>query len=1115
MNEAVPADPHIERSLGLLKDFQEATVDVVYRRMFNDGQPRMLVADEVGLGKTIVAKGIIARHLKKRLEQGNTKPFRVTYICSNQIIGQENVRKLDIYPHEQSLDRSLNRLMFLALKPQSDHDSLLRLNTLTPGTSFRSSEHAGEQRERKIIYSLLMNDKEMLADVPNGLACLLRGPVQRPAEEWASHLEERRLNRFETAIRDDLPAKYLSLIKSSPLRHADSVLSNVPGSTASTLYEAVLEYACLLDFENFDRYKRGSLEIIRQLRKALGSLCIDYIDADLYILDEFQRFSDLIDQDSDSEAAVIAKQIFEKPNTKILLLSATPFKAFTGDSDLESGEEHYKEFRTVLSFLVENDSAKLAEYETHRQSLFKQLLTLRAGDATIDSTHRDSVQGLLRSVICRTERLSVSDDHDAMTEDKWHDGPVPLSEGDVQNFVATDSVVKALNGTIERKTKQLHAPVEFCKSAPFPLSFLDDYMLKKVLKTKKSDPSIRSCLETNKAAWLDHEDIDNYDMIVGGEDSHFENARLASLVETALDGHAELLLWVPPSLPYYPLAGAFAESDGFSKTLVFSAWLMVPRMLASLVSYEVERRTIGSNDSVEQQERERGEPRKYFVPDGGRRHPIPQLVYRTEGGTDPSNMNNFTLLFPSLALSAIYDPADSLVSGKDRRALEDELTQTCRELIEAFDLKRFEQGDGESDRWYWAAPMLLDKLNPEFEPTLAAWLQSDRVKGTSFWTDEDAKDTGKSIHFQRLVSAFDSPSQIGLGPMPGNLPEVLAEIAMGSPAVAALRSLRRLYSLDAADACVMGLSVANEFVNLFNKPEAIAAVRISVPERVPYWRRSLRYCQDGCVQAVLDEYIHLLKAECETAGAAVERLNDSINLKTTSIKVDDLGTFIRDERKNMRCHFAVDLGNQRIETETGTKRVTSIRQNFNSPFRPFVLATTSIGQEGLDFHQYCRKVVHWNLPSNPIDLEQREGRVNRFKGLVIRQQIAQRYGTLLSRDDLESIDFWDDLFRIAAFMERDGDSKCELVPFWHVETEGTEKYRIERIIPFYPFSRDRAKLTATIRTLAIYRLAFGQPRQSELIEHLLKHIPQSKIPDIRKSLLIDLSPISYMNGDET
>src|SRR5690606_1479283 len=109
---------------------------------------------------------------------------------------------------------------------------------------------------------------------------------------------------------------------------------------------------------------------------------------------------------------------------------------------------------------------------------------------------------------------------------------------------------------------------------------------------------------------------------------------------------------------------------------------------------------------------------------------------------------------------------------------------------------------------------------------------------------------------------------------------------------------------------------------------------------------------------------------------------------------------------------------------------------------PFVLATTSIGQEGLDFHQYCRKVVHWNLPNNPIDLEQREGRVNRYKGHVIRLQIARKYGPLLSKDDLPSPDVWDDLFQIADAMERDN-SMCELVPYWHVETTGFEDYRIE------------------------------------------------------------------------
>ena len=212
----------------------------------------------------------------------------------------------------------------------------------------------------------------------------------------------------------------------------------------------------------------------------------------------------------------------------------------------------------------------------------------------------------------------------------------------------------------------------------------------------------------------------------------------------------------------------------------------------------------------------------------------------------------------------------------------------------------------------------------------------------------------------------------------------------------------------------------------------------------------------------------------------------------------------------MRCHYAVDLGNQRVETEDGKNRIKGIRHNFNSPFRPFVLATTSIGQEGLDFHTYCRKVVHWNLPTNPIDLEQREGRINRFKGLVIRQQIASKYGRLLDEKALNEAGVWDALFDMAGKRERNGTGKCEMIPFWHVEAD---LYQIERIIPFYPFSRDRAKLSSLLKTLALYRLAFGQPRQAELVEHLLTNISKSRISEIRDKLMIDLSPINY--GDCT
>ena len=595
-------------------------------------------------------------------------------------------------------------------------------------------------------------------------------------------------------------------------------------------------------------------------------------------------------------------------------------------------------------------------------------------------------------------------------------------------------------------------------------------------------------------------------MVVGGG-SGFANARLTQLVDEALSDNDECLLWVPKEACHIPLAGAYADSAGFSKTLVFSAWLMVPRMLASLISYEVERRTIGNPASVDPQEQDH---RLYFAPDK-KRHPVPQLVYRMDG-REPSNMTNFTLLYPSLTLAALFDPVAARLSEKSQAVLEDELQAQVAALVEKLRLRRYEQADGEPDRWYWAGPVLLDKLSDQQSSIADKWLHSEEIDSTSFSTDEDAGDTSQRQHLNRLVEAFDTPRRIGLGPIPGNFPRVMAEMALGSPAVSALRSFRRLYGGKTWAKCVSALSVANEFVNLFNKPESVAAVRIAVRERerLQYWRKVLRYCRDGCLQAVLDEYLHLLKAECETVREAEERLNASVNIRTARLKVDDLKTFLQEQQKNMRCHFAVDFGNQRIETEEGSRRVASIRHNFNSPFRPFVLATTSIGQEGLDFHQYCRKVVHWNLPSNPIDLEQREGRINRFKGLVIRQQIAHKYGPLLTADDLQSKDLWDDLFRIAEFMERDGKPCCQLVPYWHVETGEAKSFKIERIIPFYPFSRDRAKLSSILRTLAIYRLAFGQPRQSELIEHLLnKHLPDDKIGVVRDKLMVNLSPISY------
>jgi ERCC4-related helicase len=107
----------------------------------------------------------------------------------------------------------------------------------------------------------------------------------------------------------------------------------------------------------------------------------------------------------------------------------------------------------------------------------------------------------------------------------------------------------------------------------------------------------------------------------------------------------------------------------------------------------------------------------------------------------------------------------------------------------------------------------------------------------------------------------------------------------------------------------------------------------------------------------------------------------------------------------MTSRFAVPFGAAMTGEEAGP-HPELIRQAFNSPFWPWVLITTSVGQEGLDFHRYCRSLVHWNVPSSVVELEQREGRIQRFLSHSVRQKLAKAHGrdalTSAKRSDAQS-----------------------------------------------------------------------------------------------------------------
>ena len=69
----------IDDIINNLKDFQKATVEKVVELLNSNN--RVLVADEVGLGKTLIAKGVIAKLVEKHNRQKENTPFKVIYVC--------------------------------------------------------------------------------------------------------------------------------------------------------------------------------------------------------------------------------------------------------------------------------------------------------------------------------------------------------------------------------------------------------------------------------------------------------------------------------------------------------------------------------------------------------------------------------------------------------------------------------------------------------------------------------------------------------------------------------------------------------------------------------------------------------------------------------------------------------------------------------------------------------------------------------------------------------------------------------------------------------------------------------------------------------------------------
>ncbi len=550
---------------------------------------------------------------------------------------------------------------------------------------------------------------------------------------------------------------------------------------------------------------------------------------------------------------------------------------------------------------------------------------------------KQALEQRLSRVIARTERLATANQRGGMLLDS------PPTDGslhsvDVRAFLGAQRIADAIEqGDL----------VEYWKSSPYLFNFMDSYALKGAFKKAAGTSEIVKFVREHPDTFLDFEKARTYQPLEPA------NPRLRGLLSETVDRGMWRLLWIPPSLNYYTLAGPFATPglSNVTKRLVFSAWHMVPRAVASLISYEAERKMMREPH-----------PRARLTQEDWRKQ---RGLLRFGISADRlTGMPLLLLVYPCLTFARFCDPRE-LARDRSLTAAEVRLELAARlnEMVKGLAITH-ETGGNADERWYWLAPMLLDFA--EFPAAAQAWWE--RTELAQIWAGAAAgeEDAGWSRHVYEAWQTLNAvrAGKQRLGPPPADLFDVLSLAASAAPATAALRSYTRTgLSESSQDLSVRDAAARSgrAFLSLFNHAEVIEAIRAELGAET-YWQRVLEYVHNGGLQAVLDEYTHLLR---ESLGCAVAPVNEmaeklaaeligALTLRTASLRVNEISAppYAREAKiksEPMHIRFAMRFGDERHDDEAepggqyasvGTRKE-RVRAAFNSPFWPFVLVSTS------------------------------------------------------------------------------------------------------------------------------------------------------------------------------
>ncbi|MEZ5285581.1 MAG: hypothetical protein R2712_12415 [Vicinamibacterales bacterium] len=612
-----------------------------------------------------MARGVVAKVVDK-LWDSDIRRIDIVYICSNASIARQNVSRLNITDAD---DIALpTRITLLPSTIKDLARNRLNFVSFTPGTSFSLRSSLGTAEERALLYWLLPDDWK---ENRRASVTVLAGSAGRAGfDERVHHFDRDTINiDLKAGFQRELAQRYEA---ERPLRERFLALLEGIGRRNELGAE--------------ERAERN--RIVGELRSALAVSCVEALEPDLVILDEFQRFKHLLD--GEDSAGLLARRLFDYGQARMLLLSATPYKMYTLD-DEAGGEDHFADFVQTVRFL-QNEEGRTERFKRSLGEYRRELMRYTAQDGHALSAVRNEIQEELRRVVVRTERLAVTPDRNGMLAEVPAKVP-SLTPTDVEHYLALQRVSRA--------TESGDA-LEYWKSAPYLLNFMEDYELKREFSEAVARPdttTLFEALSVGPSALLSWNDIQRYAKVDPA------NVRLRSLMADLDAAGAWDVPWIPPSCPYYQAEGPFSgKAERLTKRLIFSSWQVVPKAVAALLSYEAERRLSGAPDEGLDGANEKG----------AREKTRPLLRFSTRDGK-PQNMTVLGLVYPCFSLASRFDPLETASSLRTNGqeplpTLPEVIAATSQRLAEALASLPPGEGEAEDDRWYWAAPILLDSL---------------------------------------------------------------------------------------------------------------------------------------------------------------------------------------------------------------------------------------------------------------------------------------------------------------------------------------------------------------------------------------------------------------------